>query len=256
MGGPREIGFNRIQYEIDRFRPAFPQPLGEVRELPKRTIRTPVATFEDCRIIAGKTRFDRPSLGQGRWTDESHWEIAVHPEAPFGVVQVHCRSETDEIGGEPTTTMHITAKSTLTLSRVGKGAKSVLPEAGGIQHATEKEKHAAPQVPQEDPVQLERSKMTIVSVKGRITGPSGSPLPNVNVLFSKPNSDFSLRAQTAKDGTYQSEAPSGNATVRVTYREVAANGKAKATILYQADVIVPESGGTMDFQTQRDPPSR
>lgn len=130
-GGPKETGFNRIQYEIDRFRPEFPRPFGEIRRLPKRTIVTNLAVFEDCRILAGKTRFDRPLLGQGRWTNESRWEIAMHPEAPFGVVQVRCCSETDEIGGEPISTTHIIARYTLTLNRVGRTAKSLLPEVGG-----------------------------------------------------------------------------------------------------------------------------
>jgi hypothetical protein len=144
-GGPKEQGFNRLQYEIDRFRPIFPKPLSEARELTRRTIETPAGEFEGCRIIAGKTEFDRPLLNQGRWMLKTQWEIALHPDAPFGVVQVHSRSKGIEIGGNDLTAhLTIELESTMTLSRVGKGAKSVLPEDGSDQQLSEKEPHAEP----------------------------------------------------------------------------------------------------------------
>ncbi|WP_422927031.1 hypothetical protein [Singulisphaera sp. PoT] len=127
--GLKEEGFDRIQYEIDRFRPVFPETLREMRELPKRSVKTAVATYEECRVLAGKTRFDRPLLGKGRWTNESDWEITLNPAAPFGVVQILCSSETDEIG--PEVTNHIRARSSLILDRIGTGARSMLPASGG-----------------------------------------------------------------------------------------------------------------------------
>jgi hypothetical protein len=142
-GGPKEKGIDRIQYEIDRFRPVSPEPLRDVRDLPKRTVKTAVRTFEGCRVIAGKTRFDRPLLGHSRWTNESDWEIALNPEAPFGVVQILCRSETDEIGNNGT--IHTGARSTLTLDKVSSGAKSVLPEPNGATEGPSEKGQRRPQ---------------------------------------------------------------------------------------------------------------
>lgn len=118
-------GFSRIQYEIDRFRPVFPARLEKVVTLPARTIKTPVGTFTDCEVLSGSTTFDRPLLGNGRWEFKNEWEIAIHKDAPFGVVELRCRSEGREINDMVTS--HLATKWTLTLSRVATDAKSDLP---------------------------------------------------------------------------------------------------------------------------------
>jgi hypothetical protein len=148
-GGPREQGFNRLQYEIDRFRPVFPEPLSEARELTRRAIETPAGKFEGCWIMGGKTEFDRPLLNQGRWTFETQWEIALHSDAPFGVVQTHSRSKGVEIGGNDFDAHQvIELESTLTLSRVGKGSRSVLPEDGLNRQTHEKGRSANAGIPE------------------------------------------------------------------------------------------------------------
>jgi hypothetical protein len=121
---PLEKGFNRIGYEIDRFRTVFPMPLKEVRILPKKTIQTPIGMFKDCEMIAGTMEFDRPLLGQGRWEVKSSWQIALHPDAPFGVVQLQWQDTAHEFARN--TRCDISTTSTLTISGKGNNAKSRL----------------------------------------------------------------------------------------------------------------------------------
>ena len=121
---PPENGFNRIAYELDRFRPVFPMPLKEVRELPRKTIKTPIGTFTDCEVIAGTMEFDRPLMAEGRCEVKSSWQIALHPDAPFGVVQVQCQETAREFTHN--TRCDISATSTLTISGKGNNAKSKL----------------------------------------------------------------------------------------------------------------------------------
>ncbi|MEX2139081.1 MAG: hypothetical protein WD894_07465 [Pirellulales bacterium] len=119
-----EPGFNRIRYELERVRTVFPEPFQAIRQLPNMTIKTPAGTFADCEVIAGETDFDRPLLGEGRWEFENDWQIALHKDAPFGVVEVRCESAGQEIARRATS--NLTTKYALTLSRVGTGAKSEL----------------------------------------------------------------------------------------------------------------------------------
>ena len=122
-----ETGFDRIRYELERVRTVFPEPFQPIRQLPKMTIKTPAGTFADCEVIAGETEFDRPLLGEGRWEFKNNWQIALHKDAPFGVVEVRCESAGQEISVGATT--NLTTKYVLTLSRVGTGAKSELAAA-------------------------------------------------------------------------------------------------------------------------------
>ena len=124
-GVSEEKGFNRIQYELDRFRSVFPTPLKEVRQLANRTIETPLGMFADCEVIAGTTEFDRPLRGGGHWASKSSWQLALHPDAPFGIVQIQCSST----GSEFSSRSRCDISSTLTLTISGKGhdAKSSLP---------------------------------------------------------------------------------------------------------------------------------
>lgn len=114
-------GFNRIGYELERFLPVFPPPLTGEKRLPPRTIETMAGTFPDCEVIAGTTQFDRPLLGAGRWAFKSKWQITLHPDAPFGVVELRSTTtgrEFDEDGGY----FEIEGDTTITLSRFGSKA--------------------------------------------------------------------------------------------------------------------------------------
>jgi hypothetical protein len=127
---PPEKGFDRIAYELDRFRPLSPAPLKELRQLPKATITTPVGTFADCEVVEGVTEFDRPLLAEGRDEMKGSWRIALHPDAPFGVVQLHCNSTGSEFGAHARCDISTTV--TLTLSGKGNNAKSKLAGDAGI----------------------------------------------------------------------------------------------------------------------------
>jgi hypothetical protein len=121
---PPERGFNRIQYEIDRFRPVFPPPLKSEKRLPDRTIETPVGEFQDCEVIAGTSHFDRPTLGDSRWEYDYEWELALHPDAPYGVVRIECKATGKEVTRNLVTRFE--SRDVHTLSKTGEGATSEL----------------------------------------------------------------------------------------------------------------------------------
>jgi hypothetical protein len=125
-------GFNRIQYELDRFRPVFPEPLRKVVALPKRTVTSPAGTFKDCEVISGVTSYDGP-LWEGRMEFQSEWEIALHEDAPFGIVEMRCRSAGAELGLDDEPSFGFKGTTTLTLAKIGTGAVSSLavPQASG-----------------------------------------------------------------------------------------------------------------------------
>lgn len=123
-GSTTEQGFDRIQYEIDRFRPIFPPPLKNQRSTGRRTIHTAAGDFPDCEIIAGTTDWHWP-LVAGSWKSESTWEIALHPKAPFGVVVLKGESRTREFGRTAITETAI--RTVLTLESTGTEAKGLSP---------------------------------------------------------------------------------------------------------------------------------
>jgi hypothetical protein len=130
---PPQPGFNRIQYEIDRVRTVFAEPLQSVRQLPARTLKTPAGTFHDCEVIAGKTEFDRPLAGGGRWEFVNEWQIVLHKDAPFGVVEVQCTANGQEVARNSAS--RIKTGYVLTLSKTGRDARSALPEESPTQPA-------------------------------------------------------------------------------------------------------------------------
>jgi len=127
-GVPAENGFDRVRYEIDRFLPAFAPPLRDENRLPSQTIQTPIGEFRDCEVITGTSKFDRPTRGEGYWKEDFVWTIALHPNAPFGVVRVICKSTGSEVN--PPITVECTQSDVLTLTKTGRDAKNALPDSG------------------------------------------------------------------------------------------------------------------------------
>lgn len=119
---PSDPGFDRVRYEIERFLPCFPPPLRNEKKVAKETIATPIGTFRDCDVISGTAEFDRPLLGGGRWESKATWTIAIHPDAPFGVVRLTSEDSTAET---PATGNGLRGTSTLTLTIVAKGDDAV-----------------------------------------------------------------------------------------------------------------------------------
>lgn len=119
-------GFNRIQYEIDRFRPRFPVPLDAAKSMKRETVETPAGRFEDCEVIAGSSKYDGPLLADGRGVFSGTYRIVLHPKAPFGVVSLQGALEGREFSARTEASM--TIKSSLTLAAVGKDAVSALPD--------------------------------------------------------------------------------------------------------------------------------
>jgi hypothetical protein len=127
-------GFNRIQYEIDRFRGVFPKPLDNPKSLNRETVITPAGKFEDCEVLTGTSNYDGPLLGHGRMVYKATYRIAIHPRAPFGVVSMQIDAECREISGSGAV-CSIKAKKILALAETGKNAISDLSNG-----ATEKPK--------------------------------------------------------------------------------------------------------------------
>jgi hypothetical protein len=133
---PNDPGFDRIRYEIERFLNCFPPPLEGEKRLANETIATAIGTFKDCEVIRGKTQFDRPLMGGGRWTERLTWTIDIHRDAPFGVVRVKNEGSNEEIppighalGGSVTRELTISSKGEKAVSELQEGKRKVLPPA-------------------------------------------------------------------------------------------------------------------------------
>lgn len=116
-------GFNRIQYEIERFRNVFPKPLDNPTRLKAETIETPVGKFADCEVLAGTTGLDGQLVNNGRMTYKATYRLFLHPKAPFGLVAMHVELKGTEYGRRP---VSVSSKDTLVLSESGKNAVSHL----------------------------------------------------------------------------------------------------------------------------------
>lgn len=120
-------GFNRVQYEIDRFRVSFPQPLENSKSLLRETVETPAGKFEGCEVVTGTYDYDGPILGGARSTFKGTYRIIIHPDVPYGVVSMDVKVEGREIHGDFAGNFVFTQK--MVLAEVGKNAVSALPEA-------------------------------------------------------------------------------------------------------------------------------
>jgi hypothetical protein len=120
-------GFNRIQYEIDRFRNYFPMPLENSKVLMREAVETAAGKFEDCEVVTGTYNYDGPILGGARTVANSTCRIAIHHKAPFGVVSMQVKTDGREIHDEFVGSF--TAITTLVLIETGTNAVSDMPEA-------------------------------------------------------------------------------------------------------------------------------
>lgn len=121
-----EEGFNRVQYEIDRFRTDFPAPLENSKNLMRETAETPAGKFEDCEIVTGTYNYDGPLHGGGRSVFSGTYRITIHSKAPFGVVSMQVNADAREIHDDFVGSF--SATKTLVLSETGKNAMSDLPD--------------------------------------------------------------------------------------------------------------------------------
>jgi hypothetical protein len=124
VGLPVDVGFNRIQYEIDRFRNVFPKPLDNSQSLARETVETLAGKFEDCKVLTGISDYDGPLINEGRMAYKTSYRILVHPKAPFGVVSMEIDSEGREFGRQGVVSVKF--KAALKLMEIGKDAVSDL----------------------------------------------------------------------------------------------------------------------------------
>jgi hypothetical protein len=128
-------GFNRMQYEIDRFRDVFPKPLDNARSLNRETVDTPAGKFEDCEVVSGTSGYDGPLLNNGRSVFTASYRLVLHPRAPFGVVAMQTETKGVEIGRRGR--VSLTSTKTLTLTTAGTNAVSEL-QQGTVENAKKK----------------------------------------------------------------------------------------------------------------------
>jgi hypothetical protein len=113
-------GFDRTRYEIERFRPVFPAPLENAKELPRESLVTKSGSYHNCEVITGTTSFEGALLGNGYWECRTNVSLWLHKEAPFGVVQISYDSTSSEISEFSTT--EISIKSVLQIESIQDGA--------------------------------------------------------------------------------------------------------------------------------------
>jgi hypothetical protein len=118
-------GFNRVQYEIDRFRDVFPKPLDNPKNLQRETAESSAGKFEDCEVLTGTSDCDGPLLNHGRGVFKANYRLVLHPKAPFGVVSMQIESDGREFSSAGAVSVKL--KRTLTLAETGKNATSDLP---------------------------------------------------------------------------------------------------------------------------------
>jgi hypothetical protein len=118
-------GFNRIQYEVERFRGVFPKQLAGAKGLARETVDTPAGKFEDCEVIVGTSDYDGCLLNDGRMVHHAQYKIVLNPKAPFGVVSLNLQGTVREITAKNAVSGKLA--QTLTLAAVGNDAVSDLP---------------------------------------------------------------------------------------------------------------------------------
>lgn len=122
----------RRQYELDRFRPLFPEPAPDAKREPGQKLSTvsPSSQPLDCVKLTFPSRYDGPLAGgRGRWTYDGHHVLWLSNEVPFGVAALEFTSTSHETTGADGR-MTVITKGTrhLLLATHGQGATSSLPE--------------------------------------------------------------------------------------------------------------------------------
>lgn len=115
-------GFNRIQYELDRIRVVFPKPLDNVKSEPRETLELHGRKWVNCEILTGTRHYDGPLGNDGRWVFDAQYRIALHRDAPFGIVSMKVICDSTEYSKTTTVRGHSTER--ISLAEVGQGAQS------------------------------------------------------------------------------------------------------------------------------------
>ena len=117
-------GFNRVQYEIERVRPVFHKPLKNVVSKGRETLEVHGHQWENCEVMTGTSHLDGTLSADGRMVFDDKCRVALHADAPFGIVSLDIVS--DGIEYSRTVTAMLKSVRKITLVEVGRGAKSSL----------------------------------------------------------------------------------------------------------------------------------
>ena len=109
----------------------FPKPLDNIKSEGRETLTLHGRKWENCEILTGTTHYDGTLAADGRMVFESKCRVALHPDAPFGIVSLEIVSECVEYSR--TVTAFIKATRKITLIAVGEGAKSDLKTMEGVE---------------------------------------------------------------------------------------------------------------------------
>lgn len=118
-------GYSRRQYELERIRSIFPQPLKDMKS-ERQSVDTKLGRLE-CEKVGGTSELPKAALrGGGEWAWKGEFECLLSEKAPFGVVRLESKTK-----GYLTTnrTVHMDAEMILTIGEVGSNATTRLPDA-------------------------------------------------------------------------------------------------------------------------------
>ena len=127
---PEEIDDpGRRQYELDRFRPVFPEPApAGARRRPGQKLITMSRELGElaCEDVSFPTKYDGPLSGGrgGRWTYEGEHRLWLSDEVAFGVAGLEFRPTSTETGDGGGVTTIIRSTTRLVVADQGTGATS------------------------------------------------------------------------------------------------------------------------------------
>jgi len=121
-------GYSRRQYELDRLRSIFPQPLEDMKS-ERQAVDTKLGRLE-CEKVGGTSELPKAALrGGAEWAWKGEFECLLSEKAPFGVVSLESKTKGYETRGGIKRTTHLEPEMILTISEVGSNATSGLPDA-------------------------------------------------------------------------------------------------------------------------------
>ena len=85
----------------------------------------------NCTILTGTRHYDGPLANDGRWVFDAKYRIALHTDAPFGIVSMEITADSTEYS--KTTIVRSNSTAQIAVVEVGHGAQS------GMQHMTDRE---------------------------------------------------------------------------------------------------------------------
>ena len=120
----------RRQYELDRFRPLFPEPAADGRRHAALDVApSPTLPSMKCEPLTFRSKYTGPlAAGRGRWSYEGEHRLLLCDAVPFGVAALEFTSTSTETAGENEIASTTSGARKLILAAHGSGAIGRMPE--------------------------------------------------------------------------------------------------------------------------------